>query len=291
MRSNKWLLPVFVLLIASLACSIPGQSPAQPTPMQDTPQDQPVGQSPTDTVEPPASPTDTAEPPTATPQPDFCFEGVCFDYDAALGQPWGAVIPAEPVADGDPTWMGHPEYIEIKFNNYIRGETFHEAAIRVYSVAAYRQFSPIVDEEFMNFHSFIQQKPQDQENLPFLPNWPAAQAFHAQMKYVSFQNGEGVRYFTEYTQYFVPVNNDELFYTFQGMTADGQWYVSMVLPVGHPMLPVDSNAVPQEQMDAMSQDYEPYITDMVNQLNSQPDNSYVPGLQLLDELVTTLRIK
>ena len=81
---------------------------------------------------------------------------------------------------------------------------------------------------------------------------------------IPFQNGSGVRFLTEYAQYFAYVNNTDLFYHYQGLTADGQYYVIVILPLTAPVLPPDSNpqntippvALPQPSYDARPEEGE-----------------------------------
>ena len=63
----------------------------------------------------------------------------------------------------------------------------------------------------------------------------------AKGKLQPFVSGIGVRFLTEYAQYFVPVNNHDLFYTYQGLTNDGQYWISVILPINHPDLPANAD--------------------------------------------------
>ena len=60
--------------------------------------------------------------------------------------------------------------------------------------------------------------------------------FLSKPEYLKFENGSGVRYLTMYGQGFAPINNHDLFYSFQGLTADGRYWVSVIMPVNHPSL-------------------------------------------------------
>ncbi len=71
-------------------------------------------------------------------------------------------------------------------------------------------------------------------DLPMLLGEPATQLIRAGLQYVKFQNGSGIRYITQYGEQPWPFDNNLLFYTFQGLTNDGAWYISAVLPVNQP---------------------------------------------------------
>ena len=67
--------------------------------------------------------------------------------------------------------------------------------------------------------------------LPTVPFFNAQQAFASNIQILSFQNGRGVRFLTEYAQYPVSANNQDLFYHFQGLTSDGAYYIIAILPI------------------------------------------------------------
>jgi hypothetical protein len=74
------------------------------------------------------------------------------------------------------------------------------------------------------------------DQLPTVPFFNAAQVFASNVQPISFQNGSGIRFVTEYAQGFVSINNQDLFYHFQGFTDDGNYYMVAVLPVTSPVL-------------------------------------------------------
>ena len=116
---------------------------------------------------------------------------------------------------------------------------------------------------------------------------------------LDFQNGMGVRYFTEYAQYYAPVDNYDLFYTYQGLTTDGKYYVSATFPVNAAFLQnsYDDTTVPPGGIlapDFSSQTYETdmetYYIQMINLLNTTADNVYTPNLTCLDQFIQSLQI-
>jgi hypothetical protein len=121
------------------------------------------------------------------------------------------------------------------------------------------------------------------DSLPFLPDQHAAQVFHAQEKILSFQNGSGIRYITDYSQAHYPdINSKEVFYTFQGLSSDGQYYVSVILPISLASLDGVQNP---ESDDA----YPGYVSTMKDLIN-RTDNAFTPSLESLDALIESLNI-
>jgi hypothetical protein len=124
--------------------------------------------------------------------------------------------------------------------------------------------------------------------MPFLPPFNAAQVMHAQISYLDFENGQGVRYLTQFDQAPLPINSFELIYTFQGLTDDGQTYVAAVLPVTHPDLP--ATPLVNEQQIAELSDFAAYLAQTVAWLEQQPGDSFTPNLAQLDALIQSLEV-
>ena len=126
--------------------------------------------------------------------------------------------------------------------------------------------------------------------MPFLPLLNARQAMRSQVQYMDFQNGQGLRYLTWFSQGILPVNNHELIYTYQGITSDGNYYVAAVLPVNHPSLPADGSITGNEPPE-FSSDYATYLMNVAANLNSQTTKSFTPDLTQLDAMMSSLEIK
>jgi len=133
-------------------------------------------------------------------------------------------------------------------------------------------------------------RPATPEAIPFLPLFNAAQMMRTQVAYIDFQSGTGVRFLTHYAQAYVPINNHELFYTFQGLTDDGNSYVAAILPVSHPTLPADQMAYEGGDLAALAENFDTYIADIEQQLNAQDASSFTPDLDLLDAMIGSLEV-
>jgi hypothetical protein len=122
--------------------------------------------------------------------------------------------------------------------------------------------------------------------LPFLPYVNSAQVFCAKPTKVGFEGGQGIRYLTAYSQDAGPVLDWFVFYTFQGLTDDGQYYVSAALPVQTGVFPLDSpaNFIMGEQA---SQELARQLTS----LEEKPENEFYPSLSQLDQMVKSFQIK
>jgi len=105
--------------------------------------------------------------------------------------------------------------------------------------------------------------PSGDKGLAFLPIINAAQEFHAQYRVISFVSGNGIRYLTQFSQYFDPINNHEVFYSYQGLTADGKYWISAILPISNQLLPADSKNPPNGQSwDDFNNGFPAYIASL-----------------------------
>ena len=280
-----------LLTLVLLSCNL--SAPSQPTVAPSVITVNAVPQ-PTETPPPPASPT-VPPPPTESPTPALPFieyQGVRFSYAPMLAANVSVeTVPASPDSNDAPYWDRFPEHLKFTLNGYLLANTFHEPHIWVYPVQELQQKSEGGAIAFMELHQLLADHPQAPESLPMMPIFNAAQLLRAQVGYLRFGNGEGVRYLTEYAQYTAPINNKDLFYTFQGLTDDERYYVAAVLPIHHPNLPTDAETFMQgRDWGQFSDVYQPYLEEMTRQLNGFDANSFSPSLSQLDDIFRSLTI-
>lgn len=219
------------------------------------------------------------------------YQGVSFSYPASLAQDTaGETVPAAGGSDS-PAWAVAPEHVEIGLVGYALPESTQAPRIAVYPADGYASLSPQAAAQIASLKTLLAAKPAPPEGaLPSLPLANAVQQLHVLPAYLPFKGGEGVRYLAQYGQGPAPVNNADLFYTFQGLTADGRYYVSAILPVSHPALPATAAAVPAAQMDALAAGYKGYLNEVAATLATAPGASFKPALGDLDTLVQSIEI-
>jgi hypothetical protein len=185
-----------------------------------------------------------------------------------------------------------PQYTKVTLEGYVLSGKFFTPYIMVLPIQRYTELLPdVVPGRVSALQALIGGGPVV-EPLPFLPTFNAAQIFHAQYLNLPFASGGGIRYLTEYAQYFAPVNNYDLFYTYQGLTNDGKYWLTAILPINNPILPDTPDILPGGMsMEDFNNNYVSYITDMMNQLNAQISDSYSPSLTALDLLVASISIQ
>jgi hypothetical protein len=295
------ILAAAALLASALACNFGRSAPAPETPA--TPQSAPVEPTslPAEPQPQTATPTEAplpteALPPTEAPLPTapagtpFQYEGISLRYDPALA---GAInvetVPAMDTTDG-PYWDVYPEHIKLSMVDYPLAGTFHKPYILIYPVDAYIARSEFAATTITELADLLAAQPAAPEQIPFLPFFNAAQIMRVDVQYLDFQNGSGVRFLTQYAQSFAVINSQELFYTFQGLTDDGDYYVTAVLPVGNPMLPADGTEIPGGDFQKFADGYQEYMKGIVEMLSALPDETYTPSLAALDALIASLAV-
>jgi len=235
-----------------------------------------------------------AETPTATESPVSqanvnCHELALF-LDPALASGFNCQTVPE-LSGGGPEV--NPEYTELSLQGYTLSDRFFTPKIAVFSVQKYTGLVPdVVGPRVAVLQSLIGGGPVADSELPLLPVFEAEQEFHAQYQVIPFANGSGIRYLTEYAQNYDPINNHDMIYTFQGLTSDGKYWVSAILPISNPILPVDGTNPPNGQSwDDFGNNFAKYVADITAQLNAQAPKNYSPTITMLDALVTSIRIQ
>jgi hypothetical protein len=137
-----------------------------------------------------------------------------------------------------------------------------------------------------------------------LPPLGAATILRAQEQALGFQNGNGARAILMRGQDGFFANNEDLVYDFQGYSDDGQYYVSIIIPLDAPILL--SSADPGENTNAaaipvpaeLPSDYgqlidvmREYNQQVAQQLDLLAAEDLTPSLSVLDTLVTSLRVE
>lgn len=232
-------------------------------------------------------------------------------YESTLApQAETLVVPAVPLNDQILFSEAHPTYVQFRLSGYQNGRSFElpvypfEAQIRIFQTAdfpGYANDSP---------YGFPNQKQSlivllengldparcaaplvEDPGLPFLPWVNMKQGFCAQPELIEFSSGRGIRYLTWYSQGPNPVLDTQVFYTFQGLSDDGQYYVAALFPVQTGVFPNAPSAC-----DACG-DADPFaeltalLARQLTELNALEADSFSPSLTVLDDVIRSLRIE
>lgn len=221
---------------------------------------------------------------------DVSFQGISFTYDDRLADGVTSImVPAKDYQIIEGAIV--PGHAQFSFDAYSSPAAFHQPRLYVYPVAEFAAGNELTPPIFEIQEQLLIDKPVKPDGpIPFLPLFNAGPLMQTQIKYLDFQNGSGIRFLTQYGQAYLPINNRTMFYTFQGRTNDGQYYVSLVLPVSHPSLPADESEFSGADDEAFINNFESYAREMEEQLEVQEDATFAPDLVLLDAVVQSLEI-
>lgn len=290
MQTKTITLLALVTILVSLGCNF-----SAPTP---TPEPPPITVPYPDTlVPPPPLPTNTEMIPevTDTSQPSadtgplvqlnwFSFNLPSTVASSAQSMVVAAVLPSNDA----PFWDVVPEHEDVSFTGYVLSDKFHDASIGIYPVQDFIALVPEMADRVTELQKIIQEKSDNPGNVPILPMWNATQVFLSNPVYLDFQNGSGIRYLTQYGQAIMPINNHDLFYSFQGLTSDGKYWISAILPANHPSLQATYNDPLPADIDQFMANYEQYTSLLRANLDSQPPETFTPSLADLDAMISSI---
>jgi hypothetical protein len=293
-KRSQLLVLITILFSFSLACALTGGASEPNRPDQDAieaavAQTLAADVAASSAAEPETEADTLLEPETeADPllEPDILFQGISFAFDSSLAENVNAEnVPAEGEA-GDP-W-NTSEHVRFTFNNWILADAYHEATIRIFPIEEYKAINNLMADRLTALNEAIDSQDPNHGGIIVAEFFNAAQFFLSKVEFIEFQSGQGVRYITMYGQAAFPIGWPHMFYTFQGITADGKYYVSMVLPVNHPSLP-HPDLVTMD--NAFFDNFMNYSATTQDQLNGESPESFIPSLILLDDVVESLLVE
>lgn len=255
-------------------------------------------------VAPTASPvpaeTEVPPEPTAIPEvtviPVFTGEFIVIESGGLVFKlPFEVAPNAEvtTVLPDDPN-EGWPEFAlparrMVSFSGYGIQDHFHTPVIYVYAIDKLIQGGQVGASKATELQALLSDPTfdlQSAERLPFLPPFNAAQVFHVLEQRLDSEHNSGIRYLTLYSQGIVGVDNYNIFYTYQGISADGRYYIAAVLPINSTLL--SSVQLTQAELETIAADYPAYITSMIDLIKADNGASLIPTLAALDAMMMSL---
>jgi hypothetical protein len=223
------------------------------------------------------------------------YNGFSFSFDPALAS--SVTITPYP---GDPIDLQAPGGPEVRHTEFI---LYHDlpvpsafeapAAIRVYRTADFAGYE-YPAQRLDQLQQLLAGRPDlgqymvvsgnmNENTLPFMPVLPAAQAIRARAHYVDTGAVRGIGYVTTYRQSVMPFVSGEFFYTFQGLSTDGAYYISAMFRVTAPFFPAEIG--PDFDMDAFMAALPDYFAQSIAQLNQAAPTDFSPSLDALDAVI------
>jgi hypothetical protein len=216
------------------------------------------------------------------------FDGVSFSFDDALATSvniWG--YPGDSV-DVMPPQVPHTLFTLYSGWPMPQSTLESTAAIYVYRIAEFADF-----EEQSNRLAQLQDLIANRSDLtttenplPFMPVYPAGQIIRARTQYVETPAVQGISYVTAYMQAQEPFTGASFVYTFQGVSTDGQVYVSLIAPLATDLFPAELSAIDPAEFQAQ---FETYLAESAVTLNDAAPDAFTPSLDSLTALVESIR--
>jgi len=77
-----------------------------------------------------------------------------------------------------------------------------------------------------------------------------------------------------------------MFFTYQGITSDGKYWISVILPISNPILPENGDNPPAD----LYTNPDPYYAQMSAALNAAQLKSFVPSIVTINGLIKSMVI-
>jgi hypothetical protein len=159
------------------------------------------------------------------------------------------------------------------------------------SVVNYAKSYPQVYGTATELRRILQDRPTEFKpgsQLPDLSSIDEEQEMHCKVRYVDLPLFSGIAFLAQYTQeeHGDPVNNQELYFVFQGLTKDGRYYIDARFAITHPSLPKDVDGTNNIARDKDDQ----YLRKAERDLDALPDESFKPSIVSLKQLLESVSI-
>jgi LPXTG-motif cell wall-anchored protein len=231
------------------------------------------------------------------------YGGVSFRYDASLASGVEGKLVPETIGGGDTAWwMAMPQHLELTLTDFHGSNRPYPAVIYVFPVLSdYGYLTPGNNQdvwlpsvqqlqEILSKHHDLRMtieqsatSPNQSFWLPYLPPINAVTTPVGKASYYNFTNGKGIRYLVHIAQDVSPPDATSTFYTFQGLTDDGKYYVAATFAAFPPAM----QPIPLFQ----SGDIRDYYRGLMDQFDRISNDAYAPNLDLLEKMMGSLSVE
>jgi hypothetical protein len=195
-------------------------------------------------------------------------------------------------------WDVAPAHLQLTLQGYTTETSYHVPQFFVYPAKEYASANQTAAESINRLQAVLSNPTTQYTNdvLPDVPFFNAGQVFAAQEKVLQFKGGSGLRMVTQYAQDVSPINNSGVFYHFEGLTSEGNFYLVAILPTNLPFLPADNDpasVVPAggaafPPNDASGSSFENYYKQVTGLINGSTADQFNPSLNSLDALIQSI---
>jgi hypothetical protein len=233
------------------------------------------------------------------------FEGVSFTYDPRVfGDVKKEVVPEVRLKEPDeiPDYVA-PRHVRFEFE---LGHESGNARIEVYPLDEFpgvcsvsRELAEGMKEEIEGLRKVLKDPSYRRDGqIPHLPFRQASDTFYVNVRKFDFQNGNGILFITHWMHGVELVSNRSLIYRFEGITADGKYYVTAETPISVDFLPDTSpeefegytykNALDRWTTGVAK--HEKYVKSITTRLEKLSSKDYSPNLEKFEAIISSVRI-
>lgn len=232
------------------------------------------------------------------------FDGVGFDFSHTLGRSVNILRVPRERPDQNP--LGEPSPGHIVFSLYARQSESKRVpalwdlpgSVRAYRIPAL-DGHPVATHQLAELRRLLEERPDPASlesvsgdgftPLPYLPvAMEAAQALAARVTFIDTPELSGISYVAGYRQDTYPFARDDFWYTFQGLSTDGRWYVAVNWRLRTGMFPRTISQADAERAGSTAGRWSRYIRRSVATLDTAAPTDFTPSLDTLDALVRSI---
>jgi len=197
-----------------------------------------------------------------------------------------------------PSGQGEPKHFTWAFgdvDDVTQPIQWGNGYVSVYPLAAYQAIwdlagDPFVAETVAQLQTLLTEQPANPAApLPVLPQLPAVNDFAAQVSYLDLADGGvGVRFIGRFAQDVSPIENYQLRYVFQGLSADEQFLIVASIPVTTTALPAELQPMSGDEYAQFAAVYETYLAEMTTMFDALVSTDFAPDLAVLDAMMQSV---
>ncbi len=210
--------------------------------------------------------------------------GISVSFNYAEGMSQGFSNSTVPVYENyGPTELPYPQHARILFTAYTGGVEDHRVSgIRVFRTDEVDALQAGIIEKL---NAVMNGQIDQRTDFP-LSGAPALNV-STRVQQAVFQNGNGYRFLYATSGFIpLPLKSTELTLMYQGMTTDGKYFVSLILPVEAPFL----NEFLNQPIQMTEEEFNAHYQAVNERINSAAPDEFVPSLTAVDEMIASITI-
>lgn len=226
---------------------------------------------------------------------EVAYGPIGFEVPEALGA--SVNVTSVPRTDLDPPFLVATIYGERAISSRIPRVGDGQTVVTAFRVADAEDVAD-VSAQVDALRTILDERPDlaaaDDEGFPFLPITPGNQLLRSRPVYVDTPTVSGIAYLTAFEQAGeggpldrFPLTSTSVLATFQGLSADGTWYLSVVQELETALFPAEPSG---RDVRRAAQDWDAYLADSVASIDAASPDDFVPSLDAFDQLVGSLSL-